>query len=179
MNRCMLAILALCLLGITPMLHAAETDADKLKESLAKWEKAREACGGDYTLTYRWSSYVGFGHTTTITVKGNQVVERKFEEFSAPKPVKPGEEAPKPTPKWVETGKEIGTHKEGAPAVTLDELYKQAATMLSAEVPANNRRLVGYSKDGLLNYCFTQDKRIADDAPANGIKPFQIQLKAK
>lgn len=158
---------------------ARAADADRLKESLAKWEKAREACGGDYTIEVRWSSAFGFGNRTTVTVAGNKVVKREFYEFGRPEPMKPGEKPAEPKPKWVETGKDIGSHKEGAAARTVDELYAEAAKLLEAKRPEKHQLHLGFDKDGLLSYCFTRDTRIADDAPKTGVAPFQIQLKAK
>ena len=167
-------------MGTTLMAHAADpvADADRLKESLAKWEQVRKECGGDYSYQVRWSSFAGFGHVTTVTVKGNKVVERKYEELSRPEPVEPGKPPAAPKPKWVETGKDLGSHKkEGALARTLDDLYAEAKKLVAMQVPENHRRQLGFDKQGLLNYCFTVDTRIADDAPMTGIAPFQIQFK--
>lgn len=153
------------------------TDADRLKESLAKWEKVRADCGGDYSYQVRWSSFAGFGHTTTVTVKANKVVERKYEVFERPQPGNPPGGAKL---KWVEMGKDLGSHKsEGAAPRTLDELYAEAANLVKMEVPANHKRYLGFDKQGLLTHCFTVDTRIADDAPRVGISPIQVQLKPK
>ena len=54
---------------------------DQLKKSLGTWEKLKEECGGNYTYSKRWSSWVGFGHKTEVVVANNKVVERRFKSF--------------------------------------------------------------------------------------------------
>lgn len=179
LHRCAVITVTLLAIGMSVMAEAADpvvTDADRLKASLAKWEKARDESRGDYSYQVRWNSFAGFGHTTTIRVQGNKVVERTYEEFGPPQPVKPGE-----TPaaaKWVETGKDVGVHKnEGAVALTVDELYAEATKLLDRKVPEHHKLYLGFDKQGLLSHCFIVDTRIADDAPTMGVGPIQIRLK--
>ena len=81
---------------------------------------------------------------------------------------------------WVEKGKEMGSHKKGGAAKTLDQLYKEAAEVAKRKLPANERRYVRVDKQGLLLSCFTVDTRIADDAPTKGVNISSIKLgKAK
>ena len=58
-------VLTLALLGVgLTVAQSADpvlSEADQLKDSLAKWEQAREECGGDYSYTVRWQSAFGFG----------------------------------------------------------------------------------------------------------------------
>jgi hypothetical protein len=71
----------------------------------------------------------------TITFKGNKVVERKYEVFDRIEDFK----APKL--KWVETGKDLGSHKtKGAPVRTVDELYAEAKKVVEMQVPKAHRR---------------------------------------
>ena len=152
-----------------------KSDADKLAESLKTWEKAKEECGGDYSYRVQKFSAFGFGSITTVTVKGNKVVERKYEEVGRAEPGKPAE----PKEKWVETGKDVGTHKEGAEARTVDELYAVAKKLCEDKVPDGHVRGIGFDKRGVLAYCYTRDTRIADDAPLAGVPGLQLTLKAK
>ncbi len=168
---------ALVTLLLATVATAAEpkSDADKLADSLKVWEKTKEECGGDYSYQVRWSSAFGFGNTTTVTVKGNKVVERKFEEFGRGEGGKPAEAKEK----WVESGKDLGTHKEGAAARTVDDLYAVAKKLCEDKPADGHVRGIGFDKQGVLAYCYTRDTRIAGDAPLAGVPSIQLTLKAK
>ncbi len=155
-----------------------EAKIAQFKKSLNTWEKLKEACGGNYTYSKRWSSWVGFGHTTDVVVENNKVVERRYKSFSGrPKLVAPGQPPAKPKgTSWTETGKELGSHKQGHPAKTLDELYKEAGEILDRPVPPFQRLGLRFDKQGLLLACYTQDTRIADDAPTKGVNISNITL---
>ena len=64
------------------------------------------------------------------------------------------------------------THKPFA----LDELYKEAAEILGRPVPPFQRLGLRFDKQGLLLACYTQDTRIADDAPTKGVSISSITL---
>jgi hypothetical protein len=164
----MLALLAAFALGAEPA-----DDAAKLKDSLAKWEKAKDECGGDYSYTVMWQSAFGFGGTTTVTVKGNKLIGRKYETFKQDG----GKREIKA--EWAEEGEKIGTHKDGAAAKTVDDLYADAKAVAEAKPAEGHVRQLGLTEDGLLQYCFTRDTRIADDAPLEGVKPFMLTTKKK
>ena len=53
----------------------------QFKKSLNTWEELKVECGGNYTYSKRWSSWVGFGHTTEVEVENNKVVERPVREM--------------------------------------------------------------------------------------------------
>ncbi len=164
----MLALLAAFALGAEPA-----DDAAKLKESFPKWEKVKEECGGDYSYTVMWQSAFGFGGTTTVTVKANKVAGRKYETFKQDGGKRETKE------EWTEEGKDVGTHKDGTAAKTIDDLYADAKKLCEAKPADGHVRQLGLTKDGLLNYCFTRDTRIADDAPLAGVQPFTLVLKKK
>lgn len=168
-------VVALLVFAVTATAADPKTDADKLADSLKVWEKAKEECGGEYSYRVPKFSAFGFGSITTVTVKGDKVVERKYEE----KGVREGDKPAELKEKWVESGKDIGTHKEGAEARTLDELYAVAKKLCEDKVPADHVRGLGFDKQGILAYCFTRDTRIADDAPLAGVPGLQLLLKAK
>lgn len=149
-----------------------------LEKSLATWKRVKKECGGNYSYKKRWSSWVGFGHETEIVVQNNKVVERRYKSFSGrPREIKPGQppEKPKGT-SWVETGKELGKNKKGHPPKTLDQLYVEAAGILARPTPPFQRLGLRFNKQGLLLACYTQDKRIADDAPTKGVSISTITL---
>ena len=150
----------------------------QFKKSLNTWEKLKEECGGNYSYSKRWSSWVGFGHTTEVVVENNKVVERRYKSFSGrPRPVAPGLPPAKPEgTSWTEKGNELGKNKQGHPAKKLDELYKEAAEILGRPVPPFQRLGLRFDKQGLLLACYTQDTRIADDAPTKGVSISSITL---
>ena len=150
-------------------------DVAKVQAALEAWEKAKAACRGNYEYTVGFTSAFGFGHTTTIVVKNNRVVERRYEEFNRQAPPPPGA-----TPKgYVEKGEAVGQNKRGAPAKTLDEIYRAAPAIAAKPLPNFLRRYIRVNKEGLLVSCFTVDTRIADDAPTQGVNVGQIKLGKK
>lgn len=167
------AALALACLFVAPAVAAdRDTVRKQLEASVPKWQAAKKACDGNYEYTVRFSSWVGFGHETTIVVRGNKIVERRYRSWAAPDrgPVPPGGEKKKPEGEsWTEKGDELGSHKQGAPLKTLDDLYADAAKALAADRdPANTRYYFRADKAGVMLSCFWQDSRIADDAPTHG-----------
>ena len=162
--------------------NPAEVEArkKKLRQSFLTWQRKKQECGGDYSYKKYWSSWVGFGHETTVVVEGNKVVARSFRSFSGkPVPVAPGQ-PPKPDGKtWTERGPEVGKNKEGHPPKTLDELYAEAKAIVHGPVPPFNRLSLRTDKNGLLLACYLQDTRIADDAPTKGVNVTSITLGKK
>jgi hypothetical protein len=159
---------------------AADTsaeDAARLERSLAAWAEVKAACGGSYSYIVRFTSAFGFGHATTITVRDNLVVERKFEQWGRPEPGKP----PVAEIAWVETGADIGSHADAGatPARTVDELYAVAKTVVETEPAPHQVRSLGIDPRGLLQHCSIRDTRIADDGPQNGVPPFELTLAAE
>jgi hypothetical protein len=154
--------------------------AGELAKSLKKWQAVKKESGGNYSYKIRFSSFVGFGHETEIVVRMNKVAERRYREFNARgviAPPKPGEPAKKPEGiSWTEKGKKIGSHKKGAKAKTLDQLYVEAAAVLKKKANPNERLYLRFDKQGLLLSCFTVDIRIADDAPRNGVMIASIKV---
>ena len=153
----------------------AVEDGARLEKSLLAWAKAKDDCGGNYSYRVPFTSAFGFGHTTIVVVRANKVVERKFERFGRPEPGRPGTEL---KPEWVETGKEIGNHRDpsSAPAKTLDELYADAKKVLEAKLAPREVRSLALDTRGLLQACFIRDTGIAGDAPMNGIPFIQLTL---
>jgi len=159
----------------------AKVDTAKVKEGIKAWEAAKAKTKGNYSYKIGFQSWVGFGHETTIVVRNNKVAERHFRTFNRARPIappRPGGRAPAQpkTISWVETGKAIGTNKGGAPAKTLDELYKIALETAQKPLKQFERRSIRSDKQGLLVSCYIMDRRIADDAPRNGLVVSSITL---
>jgi hypothetical protein len=121
---------------------------------------------------------VGFGNVTEVVVANNKVVERNYKAFSAPpRPAAPGKlPAKRKETGWSEKGAQLGGHKEGHPAKTIDQLYEEAKAILERPLPAFQRLGLRFDAQGLLLACYTQDTRIADDAPTKGVNITTITL---
>ena len=166
---------------------AKAAKAAELKQQLATsktaWLKVKKECKGNYEYDVTFSSWVGFGSTTTIVVKDNKVVARRYKARPARNMVvaiaAPGEKPPE-LPKgkeWEETGDTLGSHKQGAKAKTIDQYYAEVEKLLEKGIDANHRWLVRFHKNGVIQYFGYSDKRIMDDAPFNGAKINKFTVK--
>lgn len=95
--------------------------------SLKLWQEQKAAHNNSYEFSLVWGSFSGYSHTTTITVKNGEIIKRAYKEY-VPKDMR--REGVKPQ-KWVEKGDDIGTHKEGKQAMTLDNVYNYAKGLLT------------------------------------------------
>ncbi|MBI1246818.1 hypothetical protein GC197_03110 [bacterium] len=179
-------VVAFCVLQATALAAEPESPEARLEKSLKTWQKLKEECGGNYSYMIRVRSFIGSGSDTTIVIRDNKIAERKFREWGPPPqnpvPVQPGSGPKAETPAgetWSEKGEDIGSHKQGAPAKTLDELYAAAAKVVkvwSGKRSEFEELMVEFDEQGLLKSCFTRDTRIADDAPRNGVIIDELKL---
>lgn len=181
-SLCATAGVALLLLSSQPSIvvaaePAAVTPLEQLADSLANWNKLKEKSGGNYRYQVRRASFVGASETE-VAVENGKVVMRRYRTFTPPAPVDPSNPnaAAQPDYAWTEEGDKLGTHKEGAPAKTIDELYAVAQEVLTKKLEPHERLYVKYDDRGLLSYCFYVDTRIADDAPSTGVFLTKIEL---
>ncbi|MCP4441100.1 MAG: hypothetical protein GY810_19420 [Aureispira sp.] len=116
----------------------------------------------------------GYIYETTITVKGGEVVKRAFDE-QQPAHRTDIKEAPT---KWVETGDDIGKHREGANIVTMDDIYTYAKSLVRTipkelssldaddRTPIKMPELIVYfviAKNGLIGTAGSRPKGCMDD----------------
>ena len=145
---------------------------DQLDQSYKRWLKLKEECKGNYSYAVNWSSWSGFGNRTTIVVRGNQIIERRFESFGAPHP----DGIPIDKNHWTERGNFIGSNPKGHPPRTIDDLYKEAKSLTGRPIPKFHRGVIRVNKQGVLLSCYIQDTLIADDAPIKGVNITSITL---
>ncbi len=166
------ALIALCCLSSTACAAPpANPGLVRLQESLNTWTAAQAAMKGTYSYSVRRSSWVGFGSITKIEVQAGKVVRRTYDEFNS-KPQPTLEAAIKPAAPWVETGEQLNSRKQGAPALTVEALYDTCKTLLQTERATHLTLYLGFEKRGFLSHCFIVDKRIMDDAPQLGVPAF-------
>ena len=160
-------------------MEQAKADTAKVQAAIKLWESIKTKCQGNYSYKVSFSSWVGFGHETTIVVENNKVTERHYRSFNRrPKPVAPGAGAipPPEGEHYLEKGPQLGKNKKGAPVKTLDELYQIALATAKKPLKQFERRFIRNDKQGLLVSCYIMDRRIADDAPRNGLVVSSITL---
>jgi len=83
-----------------------------VRKKFQLWQKLKDKHQGNYSYTKKWSSWTGFGHTTTIIVSKNRVTERKFESIGAPHP----DGRPVDKNRWTERGDFIGSPQTTSPS---------------------------------------------------------------
>ena len=159
----------------------AKVDTVKVQAAIKAWEKAKAESKGNYSYKVSFTSWVGFGNETIIVVENNKVTERRYRSFNrrrpVPKPLPGGAVPPQPEgDSYLEKGAQLGKNKKGAPAKTLDELYEVALVTAKKPLKEFERRYIRSDKQGLLVSCYIMDRRIADDAPRNGLVVSSIAL---
>lgn len=102
-----------------------------------------------------------------------KLVRRSYDEFNS-KPQLAPNAAAKPAPLWVETDEQLNSHKQGAPALTVEAMYGECKALLQTELTSHQKRYLAFDKRGFLAHCFTVDRRIMDDAPQVGVPAFVI-----
>jgi hypothetical protein len=178
-----LSLLTFTLLLICPRLGLTEevdvTDTERLQQSLTTWQTLKNDAAGNYRYFVRRSSFTGAGSETEIVVRKGKVAGRRYREYGPPAPTPPGEELSPIEYKWSERGDDLGSHKEGAEPKTIDELYAEAAEIISLKLEPHQRRYLTFDKQGVLAACFYVDTRIADDAPTTGPILSEVRLERK
>ena len=159
----------------------AKEDTVKVEAAVKAWETAKAQCKGNYSYKVSFTSWVGFGNETVIVVENNKVTERRYRTFNrrrpAPAPLPGGAAPPQPEgDSYLEKGAQLGKNKKGASIKTLDELYEIALATAKKPLKEFERRYIRSDKQGLLVSCFIMDRRIADDAPRNGLVVSSITL---
>ena len=63
-------------------MEQAKADTAKVQAAIKLWESIKTKCQGNYSYKVSFSSWVGFGHETTIVVENNKVTERHYRSFN-------------------------------------------------------------------------------------------------
>ena len=132
--------------------------------SLKAWQKFKAESGNSYSYTVYTSSWIGSTSETIITISNGQFVSRVYRTLRPHDHMGP---PPKDSPlveEWREEGSTLNTKQDGAPLLTLDQIYEQAKNDLLLKRPdaktyfeANNDGLIssaGYVEDNCADDCF-------------------------
>lgn len=129
-----------------------------LQGSRAAWINAKEAHQGTYEYTSSFESWTGYRANTTLVVRDDEVSERYFEATYR------NESGEMVNEEWVEqTKEELGSHRDGAPAKTIDELYDICAETVLTQSPLGATIWLEFFEDGILHRCTYQENNCADD----------------
>jgi hypothetical protein len=120
------------------------------------WENLKSNNGNSYRYTTEFNSWVGFGSKTIIEIQNGTVISREYEEFST-------NESNSSLLSYMETGSDLGSHTEGAPVATVDELYDSCISNYLF-VDANTNYINFQTNEiDLLKSCSYIPKNCADD----------------
>ncbi len=142
-------------------------DFEKSKKT---WLKFKEDFGNSYEYVVQGGSgLTSYGWKTTIKVVEGKIIQRHFKYIGNTDGI-PKEELLE----WTENETEINSHKQGAGALTLDEIYEKAEKEwlvkrknTTTYFEAKNDGLIsscGYVEEGCMDDCFI-GIRIASIAP--------------
>ncbi|HXU80771.1 MAG TPA: hypothetical protein VN914_05200 [Polyangia bacterium] len=125
----------------------------------ARLEQSRQIWKGMATSAYQYSAidafFSGSRWTTVIEVAGGRVVRRSFQSVNTEQNVT--EEA------WSEDLRTLGSHRSGAPVLTIDELYDRCAREFLTADPAVHEIGVYLHGNGLLQECGVWPRGCQDD----------------
>jgi hypothetical protein len=118
-----------------PVVLSQDLDA-RLAQSLGVWRAMVSGGPADYLYSVEDSSFSGHSWRTIIEVRGDGVVGRTYTRWG---------ENGRVADSWGEDLRTLGTHREGAPALTIDGLYERCRTELARDPAVFARR--GYYDD--------------------------------
>lgn len=136
------------------------TESGSYEQSYRKWIADKQAHHNSYQYVISFSSWAGFGESTTIIVYEGRVTGRKYESW---KYTSSGSAEKEITAQWTEDSNTLNSHAEGAPVQTLDQIYQQCSGNWLAVDPAHHTIYAEYKNDGLLSLCGYVPKNCADD----------------
>jgi hypothetical protein len=135
--------------GVTAELQAAE----------ATWASAKASCSS-YQYTSTTSSVFGSCAETTVHIANDKAVGRSFLDFTSGG-CGGGDAAPAET--WSElSAQEVGTHSDGAAALTVEQLFAACQTSLSHD-PKQNTLTLTIGPEGVPTACGYTPINCVDD----------------
>lgn len=140
--------------------HKAKQQAllGKLEYSHKVWQQVRKQ-SGDYQYQVSFSSWVGFSSQTLISIKQHKVVARNYSAWQAPN----NEGKSSLAERWVEQSGNLHSHKRGAKAKTLDQLYSECRVLITQHATADSYFSLAFDHHGLIKHCSYQAKQCVDD----------------
>lgn len=157
MNRLFYLSAVLLLITLNSCKKDGISYADDYVKSYRAWRDFQSRSGDSYVYQVIGGSWVGYNWETTITVKKGKAVERTY--------ILKGALAGGPLTlmkEWKEEEAQLGTHAEGDPAITLNDIYMKAkGEWLKKRDDATTYFEAG--NDGMISVCGYVPKNCADD----------------
>lgn len=130
-----------------------------LTAATSRWAAAKPACPA-YTYRRRHSSVFGWCATTTVEITGDEATARSY--ASSTNGCDPGADAGL-LEQWIETGPaEVGSHADGDPALTVEQLLGECQTILGSD-PSRYRMVLQVSAEGVPTTCTATLNQCIDD----------------
>jgi hypothetical protein len=135
------------LLALVAPLAACDADSIDLGPARQAWLETKASCDGAYHYTHFHSSSTGTLTVTKVEIVADRPTARRLE------PTGPGAST------WSETGAEVGTHTEGWPALTMEQVYDACARDVLSLDPDQYTRTVEADARGVLQHCGSTVKK--------------------
>jgi hypothetical protein len=128
-------------------------EQEQLDRSRGSWSTAKQS-GSVYRYVDTATSFTGNSSATTIEVNNDAVVRRTFSSEDSSGNV---------LESWTEEGATLGTHAQGKPPLTMEQVYDYCEDTVLSKSPADNLITLVLRADGLLSVCSYFPKNCADD----------------
>lgn len=138
----------------------------QLVRSRESWVTIKGPANRHYRYVDRASSFSGVTWETTIEVQADQVLSRAFA-------MRDGNGIALDS--WTETGIAVGTHDDGAPALTMEGVYDGCESTVLGKDPDQYLITLGFRPDGVLAVCVYAQKGCLDDC-ATGYRISSLDL---
>lgn len=142
----------------------------ELGKSKSAWLNFKKSSNNSYKYTVINGSWSGFSWETEITVKNGIVTQRAFKYASIEGL---STNIPQGELQWNETESQIGTHKNGAKPMTLDNIYSLAKQNWLAK-EGNVKTYFETKNNGMISICGYVENSCTDDC-FTGIKITRIK----
>lgn len=143
---------------VAAMLAGCSSGSDPLAQSQQAWAVTKRDC-----LRYHYEitdqSFSGSRWTTTVEIDGDRAITRRFVAEN----VDGATGTLTVTSTWTETGADIGTHPEGRPARTMEEVYAACARDVVPKDRSQNQVMIQADDRGVLQACWYVPHGCQDD----------------
>jgi hypothetical protein len=135
-------------------------DEAKLEDSQSAWrEMLRQQGAATYSYVTPTLSWTGYATRTTLQFQAGSATYRRYEAT----PVLADSTLGPMTLQWEERGAELGSHTDGAPLATLDQLYERCGSEVLTRDPDANAIYLEFDARNILQTCVYVPKNCADD----------------